>query len=122
MGPYSNALVSENTVVIMIDGRIVFRKSIGGAADLSLADRTAGTGRAQIMERFSKIPVQVKAGVRDVVVAFVDRSHVETSENLERLQAYGRNDWRRGRPRTGGRIFSITASWLPDRSTPQACR
>ncbi len=89
MGPYSNALERENTVVIMIDGRIVFRKSIGGAADLSLADRKAGTGRAQVMERFSKIPVQVKAGVHDVVVAFVDRSHVETSENLEKLQAYG---------------------------------
>ena len=89
VGPYSNSLESENTVVIMIDGRIVFRKSIGGAADLSLADRKAGTGRAQIMERFSKIPVQVKAGVREVVVAFVDRSHVETSENLEKLQSYG---------------------------------
>ena len=89
VGPYSNALVRENTVVITIDGRIVFRKPIGGAADLSLADRTAGTGRAQIMERFSKIPVQVKAGVRDIVVAFVDRSHVETSENLEKIQAYG---------------------------------
>jgi Protein of unknown function (DUF1592)/Protein of unknown function (DUF1588)/Protein of unknown function (DUF1595)/Protein of unknown function (DUF1585) len=89
LGPYSNSLVRENTVVLMIDGRIVFRKTIGGAADLSLADRTAGTGRAQILERFSKIPVQVKAGVRDVVVAFVDRSHVETSENLERLQGYG---------------------------------
>ena len=89
LGPYSNSLVRENTVVIMIDGRIVFRKSIGGPADLSLADRTAGTGRAQILERFSKIPVQVKAGVRDVVVALVDRSHVETSENLQRLQGYG---------------------------------
>src|SRR5436190_1606005 len=88
LGPYSNSLVSENTVVIMIDGRIVFRKSIGGAADLSLADRKAGTGRAQIMERFSKIPVQVKAGARDVVVTFVDRSHVETSENLKNLGGY----------------------------------
>ena len=89
LGPYSNSLVRENTVVIMIDGRIVFRKTIGGAADLSLADRTAGTGRAQILERFSKIPVQMKAGVHDVVVAFVDRSHVETSEILEKLQGYG---------------------------------
>ena len=89
VGPYSNSLESENTVVIMIDGRIVFRKSIGGAADLSLADRKAGTGRAQIMERFSKIPVPVKAGVRDVVVAFVDRSRVETGENLEKPQGYG---------------------------------
>src|SRR5262249_5075294 len=34
-------------------------------------------------------PVQVKAGVRDVAVAFVDRSHVETSENLEKLAGYG---------------------------------
>jgi hypothetical protein len=89
VGPYSNSLERENTVVIMIDGRIVFRKSIGGAADLSLADRKAGTGRAQVMERFSKIPVAVKAGVHDVVIAFVDRSHVETGENLEKLQGYG---------------------------------
>jgi hypothetical protein len=89
LGPYSNSLVRQNTVVILIDGRVVFRQPIGGAADLSLADRTAGTGRAQIMERFSKIPVQVKAGVRDVVVAFVDRSQVETSENLKNLLGYG---------------------------------
>jgi mono/diheme cytochrome c family protein len=88
VGPYSNALERENTVVILIDGRIVFRKSLGGAADLSLVDRTAGTGRTQMMERVAKIPVQVKAGVRDVVVAFVDRSHVETSENFEKLQGY----------------------------------
>jgi len=91
VGPYSNALESENTVVILIDGRTVFRKPIGGAADLSLVDRMAGTGRAQVMERFSKIPVHVKAGVHDVVVAFVDRPHVETGENLAnaKLQPYG---------------------------------
>jgi hypothetical protein len=89
VGPYSNALERENTVVILIDGRTVFRKSVGGAGDLSLVDRTAGTGRAQVMDRFSKIPVQVKAGVHDVVVAFVDRPQVETSENLARLQPYG---------------------------------
>jgi hypothetical protein len=88
VGPYSNALVRENTLVIMIDGRTVVRKAIGGAADLSVADRTAGTGRAQIMERFSKIPVQVKAGAHDVVVAFVDRPQVETSENFEKLEPY----------------------------------
>jgi mono/diheme cytochrome c family protein len=86
--PYSNALEREHTVVILVDGRTVFRESLGGAADLSLVDRTAGTGRAQVMDRFSRIPVQVKAGVHDVVVAFVDRPHVETSENLARLEPY----------------------------------
>jgi hypothetical protein len=89
VGPYSNALENESSVVIMIDGRTVFRKPIGGPEDLALADRTAGTGRAQIMDRFSKIPVPVKAGVRDVVVAFIDRSHVETGELFEKPQGYG---------------------------------
>ncbi|HEY4364157.1 MAG TPA: DUF1592 domain-containing protein [Bryobacteraceae bacterium] len=89
VGPYSNALENQSSVVIMIDGKVVFRKPIGGPEDLALADRTAGTGRAKIMERFSKIPIPVKAGVRDVVVAFVDRSHVESSENLEKLEPYG---------------------------------
>src|SRR5262245_60505589 len=34
------------------------------------------------MSRFTKIPVQVEAGVRDVVVTFIDRSHVESDENV----------------------------------------
>jgi hypothetical protein len=72
----------------MIDGRVVFRKPIGGLEDLALADRTAGTGRSQIMDRFSKIPVQVQAGLHDVVVAFVDRSHIETDENFQKLEPY----------------------------------
>src|SRR6476646_8580068 len=67
----------------MIDGKIVFRKPIGGPADQSLADRKGADGRAMIMERFQKIRVQVKAGVRDVVIAFIDRSHVESDENVE---------------------------------------
>ena len=88
VGPYSNALERENTIVILIDGRIVFRKNVGGPEDLSLVDRTAGTGRSQVMDRFAKIPVTVTAGVHDVVVAFVDRSHVETSELLEKPLGY----------------------------------
>jgi hypothetical protein len=88
VGPYSNALENPSTVVILIDGKIVFRKPIGGLADLSLADRQAGNGRAKIMERFSKIPVPVQAGVHDVVVAYIDRAHVETDENFEKLEGY----------------------------------
>ena len=34
------------------------------------------------MSRFTKIPVQVEAGVHDVIVAFIDRSHVESDENV----------------------------------------
>jgi mono/diheme cytochrome c family protein len=89
VGPYSNALETQSTLVIMIDGRMVFRQPIGGRADLSLADRQAGTGRSRIMDRFSKIPVHVEAGRRDVVVAFIDRSHVASDENFQFLEPYG---------------------------------
>jgi hypothetical protein len=82
VGQYTGAMENESTLVIMVDGKIVFRKSIGGPTDQALADRKGAPGRAEIMERFTKIPVQVEAGVRDVVVAFIDRSHVETDENI----------------------------------------
>jgi hypothetical protein len=88
VGPYSNALETQSTLVIMIDGRMVFRKSIGGPTDLALVDRQAGTGRSLIMERFSKIPVHVEAGRRDVVVAFIDRSHVASDENFQFPEPY----------------------------------
>jgi mono/diheme cytochrome c family protein len=88
VGPYSNALETQSTLVIMIDGRVVFRKPIGGGTDLALVDRQAGTGRSRIMERFSKIPVHVEAGRHEVAVAFVDRSHVASDENFQVLEPY----------------------------------
>lgn len=88
LGPYTQSLENETTLVIMIDGKIVFRKPVGGPADQKLVDREAGTGRSLIMERFSKIPVQVQAGVRDVAVAFIDRSHIETEENFQHLEGF----------------------------------
>jgi mono/diheme cytochrome c family protein len=82
LGLYTATIESESTLVIMIDGKIVFRKPIGGPADQATVDRKGADGRAEIMSRFAKIPVQVQAGVRDVVVAFIDRSHVESDENV----------------------------------------
>jgi mono/diheme cytochrome c family protein len=82
VGLYTSTMENESTLVIMIDGKIVFRKPIGGPADLALADRKAAAGRAAIMDRFTKIPVEVQAGVRDVVVTFIDRAAVESDENI----------------------------------------
>ncbi|HYV62097.1 MAG TPA: DUF1592 domain-containing protein, partial [Bryobacteraceae bacterium] len=89
VGLYTGPIENESTLVIMIDGKIVFRKPIGGPQDQALADRKAAPGRALIMERFAKIPVQVQAGVRDVVVAFIDRSHVESDENVANPAPFG---------------------------------
>jgi mono/diheme cytochrome c family protein len=82
VGLYTGPTENESTLVGMIDGKIVFRKTIGGPADQALADRKGADGRAMIMERFQKIPVQVQGGVRDVVIAFIDRAHVESDENV----------------------------------------
>jgi len=87
-GLYTGPLENESTLVGMIDGKIVFRKTIGGPADQALADRKGADGRALIMDRFQKIPVQVQAGVHDVVIAFIERSHVETDENVANLAPF----------------------------------
>ncbi len=81
-GLYTGTLENETTLVIMVDGKIVFRKPIGGPEDQDLVDKKGPAGRDEIMARFTKIPVHVEAGVRDVVVAFIDRSHVESDENF----------------------------------------
>lgn len=88
VGPYSNALENQSTLVILVDGKIVASKPIGGWKDLALVDREAGTGRSSVMDRFSKIPVHVQAGRHDMEVAFIDRSHVESDENFQVLEPY----------------------------------
>jgi mono/diheme cytochrome c family protein len=80
VGLYTNTMENESTVVMMVDGKPVFHEKIGGEADLAIADRKGADGRAKIMERFTKIPVQVPAGVHEITVAFIDRSNVESDE------------------------------------------
>jgi hypothetical protein len=81
VGIYASTLENQSTLVIMLDSRIVFHQTIGGPEDWLLHSK-GPKGRAQIMERFSKIPVQAEAGMHDVVVAFIDRSHVESPHNI----------------------------------------
>ena len=82
LGLYTANLENEATVVLLIDGHVVFKKAIGGVDDLMLNNRKAGDGRAQIQARFDKIPIQVKAGIREVVVGFVERSGFESTSYL----------------------------------------
>ena len=35
-----------------------------------------------MMERFTKIPVKIQAGVHDITVAFIDRPHVSSDDNV----------------------------------------
>ena len=82
LGLYTGVLENETTLVIMIDGKVVFTKPIGGREDQTLVDKKGPAGRDEIMSRFTRIPFQVESGPHDMIVAFIDRSHVETDENV----------------------------------------
>ncbi len=77
---YTRAVETRHTVLILVDGREVFRESVGGAEDLRIVDRGGAPGRAEIMKRFADIPVQVRAGTYDVAVTFIERARVESDE------------------------------------------
>jgi len=81
LGLYTGSLENEATLVLMIDGKVMFRKPIGGLNDLMLNNRKAGDGRQQIADRFRNVSLQVQAGVREVVVGFIDRSRFESLSN-----------------------------------------
>ena len=75
---YAYAVETRHTLIILVDGREVFRESLGGLDDLRIVDRGGAPGRAEVTERFANIPVQVKAGTRDVAVTFVERARAES--------------------------------------------
>src|SRR5205807_8820129 len=72
---------NETNVVVLVDRKEVFRKQIGGEKDREFVDRGGGApAGAKLMERFANIPVQVTAGVHEVVVTFIERSRVATDD------------------------------------------
>jgi mono/diheme cytochrome c family protein len=80
VGLYTRTMETRHTLVMLVDGREVFRKALGGPDDLRIVDQGGAPGRAEIMKRFANIPVAVKAGVHDVVVTFIERAEAETDE------------------------------------------
>ena len=77
---YSRVLDTRHRVVILVDGREVFRSELGGTDDLRTVDRKGAPGRAEVTSRFANLPVQVKAGIHDVAVTFIERARVQSDE------------------------------------------
>jgi hypothetical protein len=78
LGLYTASLENEATLVLLIDGKVMFKKPIGGLNDLMLNNRKAGDGRQEIADRFRNVSLPIQAGVREVVVGFIDRSRFES--------------------------------------------
>ena len=82
-GLYPRGVENETTVVVLIDRKEVFREKVGGDADRAFVDRGGGApAGAKLMQRFANIPVQVTAGVHEVVVTFIERSRVATDDTI----------------------------------------
>src|SRR6201982_1164452 len=80
-GLYPRGVENETTVVVLIDRKEVFREKVGGDADRAFVDRGGGApAGAKLMQRVANIPVQVTAGVHEVVVTFIERSRVATDD------------------------------------------
>ena len=83
IGLYPVGVENETTVVVLIDRTEVFRENIGGEVDRAFVDLGGGApAGAELMERFANIPVQVTAGVHEVVVTFIERSRVATDDPI----------------------------------------
>ncbi len=82
IGLYNRELQNRTTLVMTIDGSVTFKGDIGGAEDLRLANLENNVGWQKILDRFEKIPVKLKAGPHTIIVGFIDRSHVESDDNV----------------------------------------
>jgi len=82
IGLYNRQMQNATTLVLMLDGKIVFKGSLGGPEDLRLANVKGTDGWQQILDRFQKIPVKVLAGKHEIVAGFIERSHVESDDNV----------------------------------------
>jgi len=80
-GLYPRGVENETAVVVLVDRKEVFRQKVGGDTDRAFVDRGGGAPAGEkLMQRFADIPVQVTAGVHEVVVTFIERSRVATDD------------------------------------------
>ena len=82
VGLYPSALETEHTLVVLVDKNEVFRANVGGPEDLAFANRGGAPAHAQILARFADIPLNVDAGVHELIITFVERSRASSDEQI----------------------------------------
>ena len=82
IGLYNRQMQNMEYLVLMIDGKTVFKGPLGGEEDLRLANVKGADGWQQILNRFQKIPVKLTAGSHEFITGFIQRSRVESDDNV----------------------------------------
>jgi len=101
VGLYPSSLETEHTLVVLLDKEERFRRNIGGPEDLALANRGGAPARAEIMARFADIPLEVKAGVHEILITFVERSRALSDDQIAAGSGRGGSSYA-GAPRVPG--------------------
>ncbi len=99
---YTRATETRHTLVMLVDGTEVFRESLGGLEDMRTVDRGGAPPRAEVMKRFTNIPIQIKSGPHDVAFAFIERARIESDEFVAHMPGDSVQP-RRPRAANGGR-------------------
>jgi hypothetical protein len=81
-GLYPRSLETRHTLVVLVDRNEVFRTEVGGPEDLALIDRGGAPARAEIMERFTNMPVPVTAGIHEIAITFIERARALDDEQI----------------------------------------
>ena len=82
IGLYNRQMQNRTTLVLLIDGKPVFKGDLGGEHDLWLANVKGTDGWQQILDRFQKIPVKLPAGEHEIMAGYIQRSHLESDDNV----------------------------------------
>jgi hypothetical protein len=81
-GANTHPSMFRRTVVILFDGKEIFRGDIGGKDDLGLVDKEAAPGREKVMARFQNIPFNATSGMHQLTVTSVQRANVLSDATL----------------------------------------
>ncbi len=82
IGLYNRQMQNRTTLVLLVDGKPVFKGDLGGEHDLWLANVKGTDGWQQILDRFQKIPVKLLAGEHEIMAGYIQRSHLESDDNV----------------------------------------
>jgi hypothetical protein len=80
-GLYPRAVETRHTLVVLVDRNEQYRADIGGDEDLALINTGGAPARAELMKRFTDIPLKVTAGTHEIIVTFIERSRAADDEN-----------------------------------------
>ncbi len=106
VGLYPRAVETRHTLVVLVDRQEAYRADIGGPEDFVLANSGGAPGHAEIMRRFTDIPIAVTAGVHEVIITFVQRSRASSDEMISSFSPRSTFSYS-GAPRVPGVVGGI---------------